>query len=51
MDTAFRKINIDALEEDILLPSELYDEDPRGPDGVQADAKKRSTDVRGLVSK
>lgn len=51
MDTAFRKIDIDALEEDHLLPSDLYDPDPRGPDGVLADAQARSTEVRGLVSK
>lgn len=48
---AFRKIDIDALDEDVLLPSDLVDPDPRGPDGVLADAKRRSTDVRGLVSK
>jgi hypothetical protein len=51
MDGAFRKINIDLLEEDVLLPSDLYDPDPRGPDGVLADAKNRSGEVRGLVSK
>jgi actin related protein 2/3 complex subunit 5 len=51
MDSAFRKINIDLLEEDVLLPSDLYDPDPRGTDGVLADAKNRSGEVRGLVSK
>jgi actin related protein 2/3 complex subunit 5 len=51
MDGAFRKINIDLLEEDVLLPSDLYDPDPRGPDGVMADAKNRSGEVRSLVSK
>lgn len=51
MDGAFRKINIDLLEEDVLLPSDLYDPDPRGVDGVLADAKNRSGEVRGLVSK
>jgi hypothetical protein len=51
MDGAFRKINIDLLEEDVLLPSDLYDPDPRGPDGVMADARNRSGEVRGLVSK
>ncbi|ODN82041.1 hypothetical protein L202_02363 [Cryptococcus amylolentus CBS 6039] len=48
---AFRKINIDALEEDVLLPSDLYDPDPRGPDGVLADAQSRSGEVRSLVSR
>lgn len=50
-DYAFRKINIDALDEDVLLPSDLYDPDPRGPDGVLEDAKRRSAEVRGLVSR
>lgn len=48
---AFRKIDIDALDEDVLSPSDLYDPDPRGPDGVLDDAKRRSNDARGLVSK
>jgi actin related protein 2/3 complex subunit 5 len=48
---AFRKIDIDALDEDVLLPSDLVDPDPRGPEGVLADAKRRSQEVRGLVSK
>lgn len=48
---AFRKIDIDALDEDTLLASDLVEPDPRGPDGVLADAKRKSTDVRGLVSK
>jgi len=48
---AFRKIDIDALDEDVLLPAELVDPDPRGPDGVLADAKRKSGDARGLVSK
>lgn len=48
---AFRKIDIDALDEDVLSPQDLYDPDPRGPDGVLADAKRRSNDARGLVSK
>lgn len=50
-DYAFRKIDIDALDEDVLLPSDLYDPDPRGPDGVLEDAKRRSAEVRGLVSR
>ena len=48
---AFRKIDIDALEEDVLLPSDLYDPDPRGPDAVNAEAKQKSTEARGLVSR
>jgi hypothetical protein len=37
MDTAFRKIDIDQYDEDRLVPSDLYDPDPRGPDGVLAE--------------
>lgn len=48
---AFRKIDIDELEEDVLLPSDLYDPDPRGPDVVHAEAKQKSGEARGLVSK
>jgi actin related protein 2/3 complex subunit 5 len=48
---AFRKIDIDALDEDVILPSDLYDPDPRGPDAVIADSKSKSQEARGLVSK
>lgn len=47
---AFRKIDIDALDEDVLLPSDLVDPDPRGPDGVLADAQRKSQEVRSMVS-
>ncbi|EIW70351.1 hypothetical protein TREMEDRAFT_68010 [Tremella mesenterica DSM 1558] len=48
---AFRKIDIDALDEDVILPSDLYDPDPRGAQGVLDDAKRKSTEARGLVSR
>ncbi|WWD17248.1 hypothetical protein CI109_101686 [Kwoniella shandongensis] len=48
---AFRKIDIDALDEDVILPSDLYDPDPRGPDGVLSDAKSKSAEVRNLISR
>ncbi|KAL1411549.1 arp2/3 complex subunit [Vanrija albida] len=48
---AFRKIDIDALEEEVLLPSDLVDPDPRGPDGALADARARSQETRNFVSK
>ncbi|KAJ9105370.1 hypothetical protein QFC21_001739 [Naganishia friedmannii] len=51
MDTAFRKIDIDQYDEDRLVPQDLYDPDPRGPDGVVADARNRSAEVRSLLSK
>lgn len=51
MDTAFRKIDIDQYDEDRLAPQDLYDPDPRGPDGVLADARSRSAEVRSLLSR
>ncbi len=48
---AFRKIDIDALDEEVLLHSDLYDPDPRGPDAVNAEAKQKAGEARGLVSK
>ncbi|GHJ84248.1 hypothetical protein NliqN6_0650 [Naganishia liquefaciens] len=51
MNTAFRKIDIDQYDEDRLVPSDLYDPDPRGPDGVLADARNKSTEVRSLLSR
>ncbi|WRT66425.1 uncharacterized protein IL334_003381 [Kwoniella shivajii] len=48
---AFRKINIDALEEDVLLPSDLYDPDPRGEQDVLSDAQQKSSEVRNLISR
>ena len=48
---AFRKIDIDALDEDQLLPSDLYDADPRGAAVVEQEASRKASDARGLVSK
>ncbi|CEL56656.1 Actin-related protein 2/3 complex subunit 5 OS=Mus musculus GN=Arpc5 PE=2 SV=3 [Rhizoctonia solani AG-1 IB] len=49
-DTAFRKIDVDKLEEDILLATDLYDPDPRGPDGALADAKAKTGQVRTALN-
>jgi len=48
---AFRKIDIDALDEDVLLPSDLYDPDPRTPQEVGSAASQKAGEARGLVSK
>jgi len=50
-ETAFRKVDVDALDEDVLLPADLYDPDPRGPAAVLSAAKQKSNDARGAVSK
>lgn len=51
MDGAFRKIDIDAFDEDVLLESELYEPDPRDPSQVLEEAKAKSVAVRSSLSK
>jgi len=51
MDTAFRKIDIDQYDEDVLLDSELYEADSRDPREVLDDAKQRQTAVRSFLAK
>jgi len=51
MDTAFRKIDIDAYDEDAFLESELFEPDPRSPAQVLNDAKQKQTSVRSLLAK
>ncbi|KAG8923407.1 hypothetical protein FRC03_011209 [Tulasnella sp. 419] len=48
---SFRKIDIDAFDEDVLLESDLVDPDPRDPAIVLAEARSKSTQVRGYLSK
>jgi len=51
MDTAFRKIDIDQYDEDVLLDSELYEADSRDPREVLDDAKQRQIAVRSFLAK
>ena len=51
MDTAFRKIDIDQYDEDVLQESELYEADPRDPREVLDDAKQRQIAVRSHLSR
>ena len=51
MDTAFRKIDIDIYDEDVLLESELYEPDPRDPGTVLNDAKQKQSAVRSFLSR
>ncbi|THH28723.1 hypothetical protein EUX98_g5461 [Antrodiella citrinella] len=48
---AFRKIDIDQYEEDVLLEEELYEADPRDPATILADTKQKGGAVRGSLSK
>jgi len=50
-DVNFRKIDIDAYDEDVLIETELYDADPRGPAQVLNDTKQKATAVRSALSK
>lgn len=51
MDQAFRKIDIDIYDEDVLHESELYEADPRDPAEVLEDAKQRQAAVRSSLAK
>lgn len=51
MNSNFRKIDVDVYDEDVLLETELYDPDPRGPQQVIADAKAKATAVRTSLAK
>lgn len=48
---SFRKIDIDAFDEDVLQEDELYDPDPRPPAQVLSDARQRQSAVRSALSK
>ena len=51
MDTAFRKIDIDAYDEDAFLESELFEPDPRSPAQILNDAKQKQASVRSSLAK
>ncbi|KAH9064403.1 arp2/3 complex subunit [Lactarius vividus] len=51
MDINFRKIDVDAYDEDVLLETELYDPDPREPQQVVEDAKAKAVAVRTSLAK
>jgi len=51
MDNAFRKIDIDVYDEDVLQENELYEADPRGPSQILSDAKQKQVAVRSFLAK
>lgn len=51
MDVNFRKIDIDIYDEDALQESEIYNEDPRDPGQVLAEAKHKQTAVRSALAR
>ena len=50
-EVAYRKIDIDAFDEDVIHESELYEADPRDPSQVLADAKQKAAGVRTALAK
>ncbi|KAK7469180.1 arp2/3 complex subunit [Stygiomarasmius scandens] len=51
MDVAFRKIDIDAFDEEILQESELYEQDPRDPAQALDQMKQIQGTVRSCLAK
>ncbi|KAJ8518958.1 hypothetical protein ONZ45_g4021 [Pleurotus djamor] len=51
MDTAFRKIDIDAYDEDVLQESELYEPYPQDASQALEEAKQRQSAVRSALAK
>ncbi|GAA5985005.1 hypothetical protein JCM11641_000816 [Rhodosporidiobolus odoratus] len=47
----FRRIDIDQYDEDRILPSSLYQPDPRAPSQVLSDAQAKDKSVRGMVQR
>jgi actin related protein 2/3 complex subunit 5 len=48
---SFRKIDVDAYDEDVLQETELYDPDPREPAQVLSDTKQKQLAVRSTLNK
>lgn len=48
---SFRKIDVDAYDEDVLQETELYDPDPRDPAQVLSDTKQKQLAVRSALNK
>ncbi|KAF5369563.1 hypothetical protein D9758_002652 [Tetrapyrgos nigripes] len=51
MDVAFRKIDIDAFDEEILQESELYEQDPRDPAQALDEMKQAQASVRSFLAR
>ena len=51
MDTAFRKIDIDKYDEEVLLEEELYEPDPRPPAQVLQETKDKAIAVRSALAR
>jgi len=51
METAFRKIDIDKYDEEVLRDEDLYDADPRDPSQILEEARQRQAAVRSSLAR
>ena len=51
MDVNFRKIDVDAYDEDVLLETEICNPDPRGPQQAVEEVRAKAAAVRTLLAK
>ncbi|POW07980.1 hypothetical protein PSTT_07865 [Puccinia striiformis] len=51
MDTAYRKIDVDAYDEDLVTEEELYTHDPRSAQEVLAEAQSKATQARSFLTR
>ncbi|MBW0559116.1 hypothetical protein O181_098831 [Austropuccinia psidii MF-1] len=51
MDTNFRKIDIDAFDDDAVTEAELYAHDPRSPEEMLADAQSKTAQARAFLAR
>ena len=51
MEVNFRKIDIDAYDEDVISEADLIDPDHRDPATILQETKGKSSQVRGFLSK
>lgn len=51
MDTAYRKIDIDIYDPDIVTEEELYVHDPRSPEEVLAEAQSKTAQARSCLTR
>ncbi|CAH7668759.1 actin-related protein 2/3 complex subunit 5 [Phakopsora pachyrhizi] len=51
MDNNFRKIDIDAYDDDLLTEQELYDQDHRSPEQILNEAQSKTTQARSYLTR
>lgn len=50
-DKSFRKVDIDAFDEDVIQESDLLEPDPRSPSEALSESKQKAAMVRSALSK